>query len=124
MRVAHIRGATRVLAVVIEPPKGRLLSRVHVHASVKRAATQSAARPRAGGAARGGAGGGGAGGGDAGGVATDAAALAEMPMPKEAARRAFQPAPRLATLDQVATEEAEGLDASEAAEVDLGLRHT
>ena len=82
--------------IFIEPPKGRLLSRVHVDASVKRATTQAPPPPADGD-------------GDA--------AVPGLPMPKQAAREAFQPPPRL--LARGAEDEDDAVD-----DTDLGLRHT
>ena len=83
--------------IFIEPPKGRLLSRVHVHASVKRATTQAPPPPADG---------------------DERAAVPGLPMPKEAARQAFHPPPRLSA----SAEDDEKDDAGD--DVDLGLRHT
>ena len=92
--------------ILIEPPKGYYLAKFHKREMVQRATTQSRAQKD-----------GGEGGG---GGASDA--LPELPMPKAAAKRAFEPQPRLASQ----TDSAGGADsgADDAADVHLGLRHT
>ena len=85
--------------IVIEPPKGRMLSKLHETGSVQRATTQSPgnAQPLT---------------SDGGGGEEGAA----LPMPKEAAKEAFKPPPRIVS--------AEDADSLGEANLPAGLRHT